>query len=402
ETLMYKILSLDGGGSWSILQLLTLKEKYGNISGHEILKDFDLVLANSGGSIVLAALVENYSLQKAIDIFLLEKNRSMIFSKNRYAEKFIPVSFFSGKFGPKYSTKRKKEAFDTLFNTVSKIPMERLPDHVGKPSLKISIATFDALNNRARFFKSYGSEKDTFDSISITQAIHGSSNAPIQYFDFPAKMKAKNSNIWYYLWDGALGGFNNPTVAALIEAIKADVSLDSIKLISIGTGTKLMSVEDKKEFYDNMDITIRNRFKKLRFSTWKRQISYFFSTVVNQAKTILYEPPDWANYVAMMFLRQAQNKDIPNNFIRLSPMIHIGKDTPEKVKPLLRKLYKLDMDLTKDEDVQLLIEAFEQWKEGCIQNQPIEYRIIHHKKEDVDELIYLTGDKFFLSAMKRW
>ncbi|MEM7510206.1 MAG: hypothetical protein AAF388_04675, partial [Bacteroidota bacterium] len=209
-------------------------------------------------------------------------------------------------------------------------------------------------------------------------------------------------NIWYYLWDGALGGFNNPTVAALIEAIKADVSLDSIKLISIGTGTKLMSVEDKKEFYDNMDITIQNRFNKLRFSTWKRQIAYFFSTVVNQAKTILYEPPDWANYVAMMFLRQAQNKDIPNNFIRLSPMIHIGKDTPEKVKPLLRKLYKLDMDLTNDEDVQLLMEAFEEWKVGCIQNQPIEYRIIHHKKEDVDELIYLTGDKSFQSAMKRW
>ncbi|MEM7513073.1 MAG: patatin-like phospholipase family protein, partial [Bacteroidota bacterium] len=385
---MYKILSLDGGGSWSILQLLTLKEKYGNVSGHEILKDFDLVLANSGGSIVLAALAENYTLQKAIDIFLLEENRSMIFSKNRYAEKFIPVSFFRGKFGPKYSTKRKKEAFDTLFNTVSKIPMEKLPDHIGKPSLRISIATFDALNNRARFFKSYGSEKDTFDSITITQAIHGSSNAPIQYFDFPAKMKAKNSNIWYYLWDGALGGFNNPTVAALIEAIKADVSLDSIKLISIGTGTKLMSVEDKKEFYDNMDITIQNRFYKFRLSTWKRQIDYFFSTVVNQAKTILYEPPDWANYVAMMFLKQAQNTDIPNNFIRLSPMIHIGKDTPEKVKPLLRKLYKLDMDLTNDEDVQLLMEAFEEWKVGCIQNQPIEYRIIYHKKEDVDELIY--------------
>lgn len=399
---MYKILSLDGGGSWSILQLLTLKEKYGNATGHEILRDFDLVVANSGGSIVLAALAENYTIQGAIDVFSQKEKRNSIFSKNTYKEKFIPVSFFGGKFGPKYSTKRKKEAFDSLFKTVSRIPMEKLSEHIGKPSLRISIATFDALNNRAKFFKSYGSEKDTYDSLSITQAIHGSSNAPIQYFDFPAKMKAKNSNIWYYLWDGALGGFNNPTVAALIEAIKAGVSLDTIKLISIGTGTKLMSVEDKTEFYDNMDTTIQNRFYKLRFSTWKRQIAYFFSTVVNQAKTILYEPPDWANYVAMMFLKQAQNKDIPNNFIRLSPMIHIGKDTPEKVKPLLKKLYKLDMDLTNDEDVQLLIEAFEEWKVGCIQNQPIEYRIKHHKEEKIDELIYITGDKSFRKAMERW
>ena len=351
---------------------------------------------------MLAALAENYTIQGAIDVFSQKEKRNSIFSKNTYKEKFIPVSFFGGKFGPKYSTKRKKEAFDSLFKTVSRIPMEKLSEHIGKPSLRISIATFDALNNRAKFFKSYGSEKDTYDSLSITQAIHGSSNAPIQYFDFPAKMKAKNSNIWYYLWDGALGGFNNPTVAALIEAIKAGVSLDTIKLISIGTGTKLMSVEDKTEFYDNMDTTIQNRFYKLRFSTWKRQIAYFFSTVVNQAKTILYEPPDWANYVAMMFLKQAQNKDIPNNFIRLSPMIHIGKDTPEKVKPLLKKLYKLDMDLTNDEDVQLLIEAFEEWKVGCIQNQPIEYRIKHHKEEKIDELIYITGDKSFRKAMERW
>ncbi|MEM6767548.1 MAG: patatin-like phospholipase family protein [Bacteroidota bacterium] len=401
---MYKILSLDGGGSWSVLQLLTLQEKYGNMSGHEILKKFDLIVANSGGSIVLAALSENYTLQEALDLFYKAENRSMIFSKNSFKEKFFPVGLIQlrSTFGPKYSTVRKKKAFEKLFPTVDTLPLSALPAHIGNPKLRIIIATYDALNNRAKFFKSYGSEKPTFDSVPITKAIHGSSNAPIQYFDFPAKFKAGNTNTWYYLWDGALGGFNNPTVAALIEAIKADIPLDNIKMVSLGTGKKLMSVEDKRDFYDNMDITIQNRFYKFRFSSWKHQIAYFFSTVLNQAKTILYEPPDWANYVAMMFLRQAQNKDIPNNFIRLSPMIHIGKGTPEAVKPLLRKLYKLDMDLTRDEDVQLLTDAFTEWKAGNIKNQPIEYRLRHDKKKDEDELIYETGDEYFRQAMDRW
>jgi len=69
----FKILSLDGGGSWSIIQLLTLKDKYGDIEGRELLRKFDLVIANSGGSIVLAALAENYSLTEAINLFKVQK-----------------------------------------------------------------------------------------------------------------------------------------------------------------------------------------------------------------------------------------------------------------------------------------------------------------------------------------
>ena len=54
----YKILSLDGGGTWAILETMALKQIYGgDTSGHQILAKFDLAVANSGGSIVLAGLV---------------------------------------------------------------------------------------------------------------------------------------------------------------------------------------------------------------------------------------------------------------------------------------------------------------------------------------------------------
>ncbi len=44
----YKILSLDGGGSWSIIQARVLLDIYGDIKGHALLRQFDLVIGNSG------------------------------------------------------------------------------------------------------------------------------------------------------------------------------------------------------------------------------------------------------------------------------------------------------------------------------------------------------------------
>ena len=91
---MFNILALDGGGSWAIIQLLTLKHRYGNIKGHELLQNFDLVIANSGGSIVLAALAENYSLDQAIGLFKEKENRERIFHQNAFLVKILAIWFY--------------------------------------------------------------------------------------------------------------------------------------------------------------------------------------------------------------------------------------------------------------------------------------------------------------------
>lgn len=303
---MYNILSLDGGGSWAIIQLLTLKDRYGNVGGHEILQKFDLVIANSGGSIVLAALAENWTLEKALTLFDDKTIRENIFSENTFKDRFFPVDYLrllGLPFGPKYSSKRKKESFETLFKEVNKRQMSELPKFIKKESLKLVVCTYDALNNRAKFFKSYGVGQDDYDSVRLTQAIHGSSNAPVQYFDFPARFKAKNSDIFYELWDGALGGFNNPVLAGIIEAFKLGVKLKDIRMVSIGTGNKLMSIKDKDNFWKWKQVAIKKRRKKLDLKSLKPQAKFFKETVLNQAKTILYQPPDTANYIAMMFLK---------------------------------------------------------------------------------------------------
>lgn len=397
---MFKLLSLDGGGSWAILQLLTLKEKYGDKTGHEILRDFDLVIANSGGSIALTALAENWSIDKALTLFDDKPTREKIFSKNSFKERFFPVDYlrlFGAAFGPKYSATRKGEAFKDLFPEVDKRQMNELPEFIGKPDLKIVVCTFDALNNRAKFFKSYTKPGNNYDSVRLTQAIHGSSNAPIQYFDFPARFKAKQSGIYYDLWDGALGGFNNPVLAGLIEAFKLDIPLEEIKIISIGTGNKLMSMEDKRKFWGEKQTTIEERKNKWHFRKLKPQLNFFMQTVLNQAKTILYQPPDWSNYVALMFLKKNKGDDLSSNFIRLSPMIHVDKNTNPDIAEELHQLYELDMDLVKNEDIDLLKRCFEYWKKGEIKNQPIEYNVTRE-----NELIYKSGDKTFVQAMAKW
>ena len=397
---MYKILSLDGGGSWAIIQLLTLKDRYGNLTGHDILRKFDLVIANSGGSIVLAALAENYTIDKAISLFKEKKNRELIFHKNSFKDRYFPVDYlglFNAGFGPKYSTTKKKEAFENLFPQIDEIQMDEIPKLIGKASLKIVVATYDALNNRAKFFKSFSTKPDTYDSVRLTQAINGSSNAPVQYFDFPARFKAKQSDIYYELWDGALGGFNNPILAGIIEAYKLGVDLKTVQIISLGTSNSLMSSEAKKNFWDWKQIALIFRRKKFAFSKWKPQFNFFKETVLHQAKTILYQPPDTANYIAMMFLQVATDKLLNEQIIRLSPLIHYDEQTETSIIPLVQDLYRLDMDLTKDEEIETLIKCFDAWKSGKLYNQPIEFKV-----ERNNDLSFIKGDKWYQEGMERW
>ena len=45
---MYRILSLDGGGTWSLIQVKALIALYSkDTSGHAVLRAFDLVAADS-------------------------------------------------------------------------------------------------------------------------------------------------------------------------------------------------------------------------------------------------------------------------------------------------------------------------------------------------------------------
>lgn len=155
-----------------------------------------------------------------------------------------------------------------------------------------------------------------------------------------------------------------------------------------------MSESEKKFFYKLYINVLKYRKTKPGFA-----LKFFIRTTVNLSKSILYEPPDWSNYVAyvLRFDNNLWNKDNIKYFIRLSPMILVNKDMNEEAIALIERLYLLDMDLVKDKDISLLKDCFLFWKEGRIPNQPIKGTV----RRD-DELIYTIGHKTFNDAIQDW
>src|SRR5262249_687941 len=80
----FRILALDGGGTWSLIQVLTLADLYRSggalLSGHQVLRDFDLVVANSGGSLVLGGLLKDLPLGEIARFFEDPATRRGIFA----------------------------------------------------------------------------------------------------------------------------------------------------------------------------------------------------------------------------------------------------------------------------------------------------------------------------------
>src|ERR1700685_1062174 len=100
----YRILSLDGGGPWALLQVMALQDLYGDVTGHDVLRKFDLIAANSGGSLTLGGLILNWKLSDLLNMFLDDSKRSQIFVPATFLEDPIAHLTQIADFGPKYHT----------------------------------------------------------------------------------------------------------------------------------------------------------------------------------------------------------------------------------------------------------------------------------------------------------
>ena len=118
----FRILSLDGGGAWALIQVRTLIDLYGGETrGNEILAEYDLVAANSGGSLVLAGLVENLKLSDLLLLFMDEGKRRSIFSPTRDIGNDVLRSLAG--IGPKYSAEAKLPAIERLLPQTGSKPL---------------------------------------------------------------------------------------------------------------------------------------------------------------------------------------------------------------------------------------------------------------------------------------
>jgi predicted acylesterase/phospholipase RssA len=394
----YRVLSLDGGGSWALIQVKCLRKLFAETfnnpdpSGHEVLAQFDLVSANSGGSLVAAAMAENMKLSEIEKIFEDKALRNKVFSKLSFFEKSLLASVARiFKIGAKYATKRKHTALKEILPGIAKVDMTDIPAYVAinnEIKTQFLIIGYDYYRNRAELFRSdcdsmastsaierrinnqYVQAETTTDCmVTLVDAIHASSTAPVNYFNEPATFIVNNKPKYY--WDGGVTGNNNPVLVAVTEAIcnKAQYQIENVQVLSIGTGTVSQLQYDE-------DIPVKYEELKAR-----QEAPGLIRDIQKLSKSILNDPPDTAAFVAYMIL----NPDMPAkpvDFIRMNPALRpmLAGNATSKYWDLpagiteaeYLKLHTMDMDAVEDEEVALIGKLCDNWLNGSgVPNQSI-------------------------------
>ncbi|NUM31636.1 MAG: patatin-like phospholipase family protein [Bacteroidetes bacterium] len=387
----FRILSLDGGGSWALIQIRILQNLFGkNTNGHDVLKNFDMAVANSGGSLALAAMADGKTLEEIAQIFLNEKLRNSVFSELGFFEKsFLNKILNLIKIGPKYSAERKLKALNILLPNISNIDITQVPELIGRNDLKIVICTYDYEQNRAAFFRSdKNSVSETvnlerkwginaegkFRSCTLVQAVHAASNAPLNYFNKPAKfvtnLNGTADSIEKYYWDGAVAGNNNPVHVGIIEALNNGTGAEQIQVFSIGTGSVNLPIETDPA---------KPLSTEHSFLIEKRKKQKFKDDLLKMTVSILSDPPDTASFIAYTFLNPSLDNKKNVKFIRANPLIQPVYSMYSKkweCPPGFKidefyKLINLDMDATKQSDVELIDKLASLYLENNLNNQPI-------------------------------
>jgi patatin-like phospholipase/acyl hydrolase len=347
----------------------------------DILKQFDIVVSNSGGALMLAAMIEYYErdIDEVTGLFLSESIRRQVFSKLRWYEKngFEHLATVLG-FAPQYSTERKIGALQNIFSETGKVPLTELKNIRKDLPDNIIFCGFDYDRNRATFFRTnHASKSQPYTNqheITLAEAAHAASNAPIKYFDTPAIVKI--NNVTHQLWDGAIGGNNNPVLIGITEALalyeKVRRDFSKLQVLSLGTANNLLPVK-------GFTITDKAESPALIKSIEKPTLS---NAIAKMATSIISEPPDAANYMAHMFLGGRPDENAIPAIIRLNPLLQPVYYEPANSwryplalsgndRVIFDKLLNLDFDAIGQEDVNNVQVLGQWWFNDMVVNQAV-------------------------------
>lgn len=219
DTSSFRILSLDGGGVWGLVEVHALIDLYSECAtGHQVLGDFNLVAANSAGALVLAALCVDMKLADILKLFTQQEQLRKIFVRLPWYHWLNPLAWFVG--GPRWSTAGKLAGLTYLLAPNALCSLDSFPSTIGGRQPQLLIVGFDYDRQRAVFFRSNSKSRAAnfapAASLSLLESVHASSDAPVRFFDRPT-LAHTNGRTRY--WDGGVAGYNNPVLAAVVEAL---------------------------------------------------------------------------------------------------------------------------------------------------------------------------------------
>lgn len=237
---LFRILSLDGGGIRGLMtaQVLVfleekLNQKYEKRFGKpekpkKLGEFFDLVAGTSTGGILTCAFltpdtegsnVPLYSAKDCVNIYY--EHGATIFTKTFWGS----VPLLTGLGGSKYDSQNIENVLDKYFKNY------KLSNLVA-PCL---ITSYDIEQRKAVFFTSHDArQKGNMADFRVRDVARSTSAAPTF---FPPSAIESDIQFPYHLIDGALFA-NNPTMCALVEAIKvAKLNPSDMIVLSLGTGS---------------------------------------------------------------------------------------------------------------------------------------------------------------------
>src|SRR5208283_3024007 len=266
-----------------------------------VLEDFDLVAANSGGSIVLGGLVEGLTLGQILALFEDQARRESVFSPtHQLGDKLLHD--LTG-LGPKYSAENKLPALQNALPPKGTLPLDQVVAGVrrsgSQEDVHLLIVGFDYDRNRAIFFRSSEASGPAWGAgaaaaVTLAEAIHAST-----FPDRPGRY-----------WDGAITGCNTPVVAAVAEAIALGRNTLDLALLSIGSAS----------------VALPWPLPGQPASPYLQPVSQpgLKADLRKLATSILDDPPDIATYLAHLMTGSGMGLDRPpadSRIVRLNPLI---------------------------------------------------------------------------------
>ena len=221
------ILSLDGGGVRGILTLQLLK-KIEEIAGIPAYKLFDLVAGTSTGAII-GGLISLGKTATEIEDLYIQFVTKVFLKRNILSDRFLNP--------PKYDKKNYRAALRELVQDVT------LKEACAATGIDIFITAKDVTDNEETFFTCFhkeGSAFGTYQNALLRTVMEATMSAPTYFHPLERFI------------DGGTTTYNNPSVAALLEACCYDGSgkydRDRITMFSLGTGKLVKSVKPEEAF----------------------------------------------------------------------------------------------------------------------------------------------------------
>lgn len=343
----HRILTLDGGGAWALIEVRALINLYGlQARGHDVLAQFDLAASNSGGSLVLGGLLMDLTLEELLKLFLDQSKRRSIFAA-------------PGIWPGRYTATGKLAGLRAILGEWDKALPEvgSRAGNRGRRLPHLLICAYDLPAQRGHLFRSDpNSPSAAFEppprrpSASLAEAIHASSNAPVLYFDDAARFGGGT------YWDGAIAGWNCPAAIAAVEALGYGWAASACALLSLGTARV---AEREKPLPPPDEQDVGRKLRRLGV-----EVGYML-------RAILKEPPNSAPLHAHIMLggRLPANPADPvedGPVVRMNPAPGLAHADPPHAD-----LAALDMDAVADKDVALIVRLSDRWIANQVPNEPV-------------------------------